>query len=294
MSPQSSAEPDGLTEAERRVQELIAGSGVLARTGVLNTLNASFGRVDCAHEDLIRQVAADPELVAKLLVVANSAWFGSRVRVTKVEEVFSRLGIGEFYNAVVISALRLGLKEAGPVCGAFWAHVELIGRTNQLVAQHLAPDLTETAMLVGLLHDCAVPLMAAHLADYSYLATEALGFDPNSADTELQCYGLHHAQVSSALGRTWGFPPAITVPISYHHQITLTNAPQEHRRLLAMLMLTERITAFCEGQCDLLFCSQTEMLLLGELASALDVTETRIKAVVTEFQEFFHLRKKSA
>ncbi|HAM73955.1 MAG TPA: hypothetical protein DCM86_20185 [Verrucomicrobiales bacterium] len=291
---QQAAPQQGLTEAEKKVEELIERSGILARTRVITSLNERFGQVDCAQEELIRQVEADKELVAKLMVVANSAWFGSRTKITKVDEAFGRLGLTEFYNAVVVSVLRLALGETGPVCGAYWGHVEVIGHMGEIAAQHLAPGLEPQAFLLGLLHDVAVPMMSRHVTDYAYLVDDALSSNPASPDTEIECYGFNHAQVSMALARKWGFAPELCTAIPYHHQATLANAPAASRPLLGLLLLGEKIHAFSAGEVPAIFVSQDDLRLLGEAAAAFGTDETTIKAAVAEIERLYMMRQKSA
>jgi HD-like signal output (HDOD) protein len=276
------------------VDELVARSGILQRTHVITRLNERFGQVDCAQEDLIREIACDRDLVAKLLVVANSAWFGSRTRITRVEEAFSRLGLTEFYHAVVVSVLRLALGETGPVPQAYWGHVELVGHIGELAAQHLAPGLEPQAFLLGVLHDVAVPVMAKHVTDYSYLAMDALSSDRTSPDTEIECYGFNHAQVSMAMARQWGFSPGICAAIPYHHQATLANAPAESRRLLGLLLLASRINCYCAGNISVPFTTHDDALLLAELSRVLGCDETAVKSTVAEIVRLHRLREKAA
>lgn len=282
------------TEAEQKVEDLIQRSGILKRTGVIASLNAKLGEVDCASEDLISQVESDKELVAKLLVVANSAWFGTRTKITKVDEAYSRLGQTEFYNAVVTSALRIGLGETGNFCGVYWGHVDAIGQMNQLVAQHLAPGTESTVFILGLLHDAGIPPMVRCVTDYAYLAEEALGTDADITNTEVECCGFNHAHVSMELARKWGFREELTAGISFHHQSTLSNAPVECRKILANLMLTERIWDMCQGKVKTLFCSDQERRLLGEMSVAFGADEATIKGVVAELERLFIMRQKAA
>ena len=282
------------SEAEQKVADLVQRSGILTRTAILSSLNAKVDQVDCSLDEIIQQVQADSELVAKLMIVANSAWFGTRTKVKKVDEAYSRLGQTEFYHAVVTSVLRLALGETGPLCAGYWAHVDIVGRMNQLVAQHLAPGTEPTAFLLGLLHDVGIPIMSRWAVDYTYLAEDALGTGIDSTNNEAECYGYNHALVSMELARLWGFSPALASAIPFHHQYTLANAPEESRKLLANLMLTERIAGLCQGQVKAIFASDNERRLLREISVTFGVDENGINGVIAEIERLFLLRESAA
>jgi HD-like signal output (HDOD) protein len=283
-----------LTAAERKVEELIDSSGIMARTRVITSLNSQINRPDFSQEEWTQQVAADRELAAKVLLVANSVTFGARSKIVRIDEAFGRLGMNEFYQTVVVASLRLALGEAGPLCTTYWGHIDTIARLNSLLAPYLLPGSESPSFLIGMLHDCAVPLMAHHLVDYSYLATEAIGMDPNGPDTELECYAMNHTQTSMALARRWGFPSNLVSAIPFHHQATLVNAPVESRPLLGILLLSRRIISHASARDGVLFCSEEDQRLVGELASAFRVEEDLIRSVAAEMDRLFQMRQRAA
>ena len=77
-----------------------------------------------------------------------------------------------------------------------------------------------------------------------------------------------------------------------HHQMSLAAAPShEGRRVLALLMLTERLDSMCRNLIDVMFGESREEALLGEMAFTLEVTREKINEVLAEVARLYRLRQ---
>ena len=177
----------------------------------------------------VRQIAAiierDPALTARIVGLANAAYFGVSERVTTVEEaIFKVLGIN------TAKSLALSIVLSGPLrpdrCPGF--DLERYWWTAVLAAtigQRLAPFVRAgdganngEAYLGGLLHGLGL-LAMAHL--YPGLMGEVLAESgPQDRHALLQreqeAFGVDHRQVGGWLGRKWHLPEPVTAVIIHH------------------------------------------------------------------------------
>lgn len=188
---------------------------------VVAELLASFDSDDLDIGYLVGKISQDQGLAARVLRVANSAFYGLSSRVGGVGEAVTVLG----FHAVRSLALAAGIvkvlphKEGGRFdVLAFWQHAVACGVAARSLAVRAGRN-PETAFTAGLLHDIgklaldtyfreAFDAVLAYRAEHGCLMTEA----------EHAVLGFDHAAVGYEMARQWHFPPAIQQAIRDHHQ----------------------------------------------------------------------------
>jgi len=283
-----SPNPDVLA---RTTQEFIEQSGVLKRTRVIVVLNGELARPDSTFENILALINTDPAMRQRVIDVANSAWFGGRLKVETVESAMVRMGMKEFYRIVLFAGLKAGLG-GGRGESAWWAHVENVARDCELMARCLARDLAMPAFLAGLLHDYAVPLMTKRLPDYAAMSEQAMAFTPGIEARENRPFCTNHSAIGAAIAGAWQFSPALVEVVRCHHEQSLAAVTgDEARRLLALLLLTERLDSMCRHLISVMFGESREEALLQEIASTLEVTREKINEVLAEVARLYRLRQ---
>jgi HD-like signal output (HDOD) protein len=287
MSAQS---PDG-SLVTRATQELIDRSGVIKRTAIIAVLNGEVAKPDSTFENILVLINADPVLGQRVIDVANSAWFGGRIKVETVELAIVRMGVKEFYRVVLFAALKAGLG-GGRGSNAWLAHVENVATDCELMARCLARDLAPQAFLAGLMHDYGVPLMTKSLPEYAALAEEAMACTSGMEERENRRFQTNHCAVGAAMMTAWQFSPALVEVVRCHHKQTLAGVlDDEARRVLALLLLTERLDSMCRRLITIMFGESREEALLQEIAGTLEVTREKINEVLAEVARLYRLRQ---
>jgi HD-like signal output (HDOD) protein len=138
--------------------------------------------------------------------------------------------------------LRQVLGDHAGVLDKFWSHSETVAMLCQRIAQQACPALLDTAYIVGLFHDCGIPLMMKRFPGYGGYLIPALGYDTRGVELEEEHFGTHHGSAGALLARTWSMPVETCKVIREHHwtDLTLHLAP-ESMSMLAVLHLAERI-----------------------------------------------------
>jgi len=166
----------------------------------------------------------DPALCAKLLQLANSAFFGFNRTFSTVDEAVQFLGVG------VIQSLALAVPLFSAFdrnkCPAFpldqiWNHSVQTGMlARRFINEYLEdPPLAEQAFAVGVLHDIGQIILASGMPDtYTAVLADARTRSEPLCDAERRSFQTTHAEMGGYLLALWGLPFPLVDAVAYHHE----------------------------------------------------------------------------
>lgn len=174
---------------------------------VAQQLIASFSAQDVSVGAVAEQIALDPALTARLLRLANSAYFHVSRSIGTVEAALQMLGFVMVRNLVLGSSMAGAFKHVPNVdLPQFWRHNLVAACASRWLARRvdLNADLVFTLALlhrIGQLH--MQVLMPQALLP---LNRQMPLLDGRRAGLEQQAFGFHFGQVSAALAQHWNYP----------------------------------------------------------------------------------------
>lgn len=231
---------------------------------------------------LAQAVSGDPVLVARLLHLANSAYYSPRSPISNPERAITLLGFATVRTVATIVACGLG--SAAPVPQGFWQHAAAVANAAQVIAARFAVP-TGDAFTLGLLHDLGRGLL--HVADPGQaaaidLALESPIFLPgepsepseapsgdnngegegtnaslggsgqeqasaNRLELERAAFGITHAGAAARVLQSWRFPAEMVDAIARHHDpFDPTAAPNTQLLVAAEAVAHEALGAWGE------------------------------------------------
>ncbi len=168
-------------------------------------------------------VSQDVSMMAKILQLVNSAFFGIRREVSCIEDAVGFIGI-ETLKSLVLSVKLFSCFEQGVPGGvspeAISRHSLAVGKLARVIAQQEGAErqVVDHAFLAGCLHDAGRVLLLANApklaARCARLAREEGASLP---EVELRELGATHAQLGAHLLGLWGLPGGIVSAIAHHH-----------------------------------------------------------------------------
>jgi len=172
--------------------------------------------------DLARLIESDQALVAKVLSLANSAYYGIGGQVSSVQHAAVLLGLNTLGDLIILSAssVFLGRDMAGYHLSpqAVWRHSLATALLARAIARRCFPGLEADAFIVGLLHDAGkIILDPFALARRAELAPEPVPEGPPGVALERSWFGLDHAEAVAMACRFWRFPDAQVKGLRFHH-----------------------------------------------------------------------------
>jgi HD-like signal output (HDOD) protein len=176
-------------------------------------------------QDLNKLISNDPALVARILKVVNSAFYGLPGQIGSINRAIVLLGLNAVKN-IVIAASLAKLFRGGRVSPHFsakdlWSHSIAVGVMSKMIVQKLNNTLPDEAFLAGLIHDIGIlvelqafrePLV--EIAERASNATETSG---KYIELEVSVIGVDHQQLGAGLTSKWKFPRSFQYVTGHHH-----------------------------------------------------------------------------
>lgn len=187
--------------------------------------------------DLLKIVASDAALAAKVLKVANSALY-SRGGIATLQQALGLIGSVELVRLALVDGLSNLAESAGPLLilrRKLWQD----GVAGAVICQLLARKrgLSEDqAFIGGLLHDFGW-LIGLGALEQALVETPAVA--PRSAGQWSLMLGRWHVRLGLALANRWKLPPLLYDVIAHHHDAT--RAPKAHTPLVHLVALSDSV-----------------------------------------------------
>jgi len=170
-------------------------------------LIASFRDENVSSSQIAAQLALDPALSARLLRLANSAYFRMPRTIGTVEAALQALGLVMVRNLVIGSTVAAAYKNTlGLDLNAFWRYNLYTACAARWLAGHAEVDADEVFTL-GVLH--GIGQLQMHVVmptEVMALNQQVNVLDAKRAQLELDNFGFHYGDVSAELAKVWQFP----------------------------------------------------------------------------------------
>lgn len=216
-------------------------AALFAQTG-----DASLSSLD----DIGRTMGQDQGLTARVLALANSAYYGLQAEVSTASRAVAVLGLAEVRTLVLTVGVAAMASQHVPEklldLAAYWRHQAVAALAARKLARRLGLD-ADALYTAGMLHDLGKLLTAMHRpGDWSAILQSmggpASGLPAHAAEDAH--WGIDHALVGAMTLSSWNLPLAITDPVSWHH--APDRAP-EHRAEAAALALADALAHAVDG-----------------------------------------------
>src|SRR5262249_3563461 len=146
---------------------------------------------------------------AKLLQVANSAYFALPTAVTSPSEAIAHLGLEHVKGMILIAHLFSAFeaeKQAHFAAQKLWDHSMTVARFARAIAQYECgrKELADAAYSAGLLHDLGKFILAANCPKKYNAALESAARAKTSfVEAEELVLGTTHAEIAACILGTW-------------------------------------------------------------------------------------------
>lgn len=176
---------------------------------------------DFSERHCVALIERDQALAARLLRLANSAFYGVPGRVGSIGDAMRILGVRTVFGALTAAALHSHVRvDACPDFhfDAYWRHTIGTALAARALAKLLDTDADE-AFLAGLLHDVGQLVLASFNPEAAGRAiARAREGGLSMLDAETIELGFAHPQIGALVARHWHFPETICRAIELHHQ----------------------------------------------------------------------------
>ena len=214
----------------RRVTEKVIGLPALPT--IVTQLITLVGNPRSSARDVAKLISTDQALTAKILRVANSAFYGFPRRIATIQLAIVVLGFETVKNlglsVTVLKRFSRGTEHRLFDRERFWEHAIACGVAARMLAQRLRYRLEGEAFVGGLLHDVGKLILIEYFhPEFSEALELAEAEGLTIAEAEERVFGVTHADVGGWLAERWNLPQALVGAISHHHRLGDGEMPDE-------------------------------------------------------------------
>ncbi|WP_448872262.1 HDOD domain-containing protein [Desulfobulbus propionicus] len=190
-------------------------------------------------QDFEEVIRLDPTLVARLLTLVNSSYFGLTRKVDSISRAVALLGMKNLHNIAVTDAIQgmlrssSGSREFSPQ--RLWLHSAASGICCKMIAERIFSINGDDAYLCGILHD--IGLIVEMVADQEIflLVIDQLAPDgPSITEIEQNLFHTDHGEIGYILSKQWRISETIAEAIRDHHHLNEQILPQSPTGILQM------------------------------------------------------------
>ena len=194
-------------------------------------------------------ITHDPALVARILKVVNSAFYGLPGQIGSIERAIVLLGLNAVKNIAIASSLGQ-LFRGGQLCEGssprdLWTHCIAVAITARALAREMKLPISDEAFLAGMIHDLGMIVsLKVHPDKLREVCHKIQTGGGDFCAVEQELIGMDHAQLGMALAEAWKFPRPCQLVAGYHPRPT---ALADNTRILVTLVAVADILC-CHGE----------------------------------------------
>jgi HD-like signal output (HDOD) protein/ActR/RegA family two-component response regulator len=187
---------------------------------VYSELRVALSRENVDVQEIAQLLTSEPVMAAKVLQMANSAFFRLARPTVSINQAVSYLGVPAIRNLITSPSIFSPSPNRCPSTLVNFEQLLSHSHAAAAAAQGLATSLSrgDEALLAGLLHNIGYWVLAhecpGRLADaVEMAAAEHIPL----YEAEARVLGSSHAQIGAYLLGLWGLPLPIVEAVAYHH-----------------------------------------------------------------------------
>lgn len=189
-------------------------------------------------------IEKDPAISAKILSVANSAFFGFQVSSDFLRNAIMRIGFNNVKNIALGISLMTILDDGkrGKVFDyrRIFNHCVAVGFTARLISKNLRLDHADDYLMNGMLHDLGYLVISRYSAEAYQEVLFSLEEGVTLLDAEKKALQFTHAEVGSWLAEEWKLPEAVRDINMFHHAPRLA---RRNTKQVALIHIADFLTA---------------------------------------------------
>jgi HD-like signal output (HDOD) protein len=236
---------------------------------------------------LARLIATDQALTAKILKLANSAYYGFPREISTVNLAIVVLGFNTVkdmgLSISVLNVFRGGNENQYFDISKFWEHSIAVGVAARFLGRMFRYRVIGEAFVAGLLDDVVKVVMDQYLhEEFVEVMKEVHENNVPLLEAEEKILSATHAQIGGWLAEKWNLPHPITEAIRFHHEPRFAS---RHKDIVLLTHFSDYVVRMAKigdsGNKDLPELDEEVIQALGKVGILVDPES--LERIKTEF-----------
>lgn len=176
----------------------------------------------CSLSDISHIIGSDTGLSARLLRLANSAFYSFPAKIDTITRALTLVGTRQLRDLVLATAVIRTFKKVPPRLAdmdAFWRHSVAVGVAARIIAIYQREVNVEHYYVAGILHDIGRLVQYLLIPDECVMCYEIANSRTLPLyQAEREHLGFDHADTGHALLAEWNLPTSLIDPVAHHHR----------------------------------------------------------------------------
>ena len=250
-------------------------------SGVIDVINDP----QSSAKDLKDIIEIDPPLTARVLKVANSAYYYSLRKISEIQHAIIWIGFDVVKEIALSQKVCEVFDQDETISGysgsSLWKHSIAVALLGKMICRREFGERGENAYAAGLLHDIGIIVENQFLEnDFIDILNKAEQEKKNLSTSEYEVLGYTHTDIGKVLTDHWGFPEELVVAIGNHHP---DKAPEEFAKFASTVYIADYL---CQergiGYSDAPFCDPG---IFRRCLKRLDVKEYALDLIVKDMEQ---------
>lgn len=181
---------------------------------ILHKISRMVESKQYSANDIARVISQDQVLTAKVLKLANSAFFGFSRSINSVDQALVLLGF-QVVKGLILTSSVFDIVQRRYT--DLWKHSLAVATISGILAQRVGMKAPEESNLAGLLHDLGKVVMAVGMVEELDRIMDLCETGKTGIEAEKEIMGFTHMEAGTWLAEAWKLPVELTDPITFHH-----------------------------------------------------------------------------
>ena len=232
-----------LSPVLKELIDQINNSSISTIKSVVKRIIQIINDPESTARDLEEVIEVDPPLTARVLKVANSAYYSPQNKIREIDEAVIWLGFNTV-KELVLSQKVCEIFEKDVRIGnysrpALWRHSFAVALLSKMIYRREFGERGENAYVAGILHDIGIiALDQFKQEEFKECLSRALNEKRNLHSIETDVMGFNHAVVGKALVESWNLPKEYAETVGGHHNYI--DPDKEHYRIASTIAIANQ------------------------------------------------------
>lgn len=258
---------------------------------VANKVLELLGDPDVNYGKLGEAISSDPAVSARLLKVANSAFYSMKRQIKTLDHAIAIVGERTLRSLVLAASLEGISKSYGLLEKLLWEDAMGCAIGSRIIARKFSTADPEEAFLAGLFrHLGKIVMNYSEPETYRKLVEAAYTEGTSTSELEDRFFPYAHEVVGAAVLDKWNFSRALVMAALHHKDLRFSLDEDEDAYQLLRLAATINLAGHVCMKLGIGRRQPSEDLDVSDClgAKALELNEAQVMGVVDEIDEVFN------
>lgn len=258
---------------------------------VANKVLELLGDPNVNYNKLGEAISSDPAVSARLLKVANSAFYSMKRQIKTIDHAIAVVGEKTLRSLVLAASLEGMSKSYGLLEKLLWEDAMGCAIASRIIARKFSSADPEEAFLAGLFRHLGKIVMNYSEPDlYRKLVEAAYVEEISTSEIEARFFPYAHEVVGAAVLNKWNFNRSLVMTALHHKDLDISPDEEEDAAQMRRLAATVNLAGFVCMKLGIGRRQPLEDFIVAESpgAKALDLTAEQVDGVLEEIDDVFN------